>query len=162
MNPQDDLINCVLEPQNQILVVTESQLSSKNQLALKTKQVTQLSAKKILSQESFNKRFHNTLVFDQLEYLDKPIAYQLIAKLRDVLSEQIHILAPISDNKIGSSSGWCHADFISLGFRLIKSYCETTPALQLFRFDMYNYKRTPDWLNSKYWANPEMWDKNRW
>ena len=35
-------------------------------------------------------------------------------------------------------------------------------SLTLWQFNLYDYKRLPNWLNSKYWANPENWDKYRW
>lgn len=38
----------------------------------------------------------------------------------------------------------------------------STPSLALWQFNLYDYKRLPNWLNSKYWANPENWDKRRW
>ena len=34
--------------------------------------------------------------------------------------------------------------------------------LILWQFNLYDYKMLPNWLNSKYWANPENWDKQRW
>lgn len=29
-------------------------------------------------------------------------------------------------------------------------------------FDLSDYKATPDWLNARHWANPQLWDKHRW
>lgn len=43
----------------------------------------------------------------------------------------------------------------ALGFRLLKRYQDNT----LFYFDIYDYKKVPDWLNSRFWAHPEMWGK---
>ncbi|PNK61682.1 DUF6231 family protein [Psychrobacter sp. FDAARGOS_221] len=34
--------------------------------------------------------------------------------------------------------------------------------LQCWQFNLYDYKQRPDWLNAKYWANPENFDKYRW
>lgn len=36
------------------------------------------------------------------------------------------------------------------------------PSLTLWQFNLYDYKKLPNWLNSDYWANPENWDKHRW
>jgi len=33
---------------------------------------------------------------------------------------------------------------------------------QGYCFDIDHYKTTPDWLNPRHWANPELWDKYRW
>ncbi|MEN6670124.1 DUF6231 family protein [Psychrobacter sp. B38] len=41
------------------------------------------------------------------------------------------------------------------------SYSSATPA-KLWQFNLYDYKKLPNWLNADYWANPENWDKNRW
>nr|WP_264480642.1 DUF6231 family protein [Psychrobacter sp. I-STPA6b] len=41
----------------------------------------------------------------------------------------------------------------------------TTPLAQhlsIWQFNLYDYKYRPDWLNAKYWANPENFDKYRW
>lgn len=34
--------------------------------------------------------------------------------------------------------------------------------IALWQFNLYDYKKLPNWLNSDYWANPENWNKNRW
>lgn len=34
--------------------------------------------------------------------------------------------------------------------------------VELWQFNLFDYKQLPDWLNSKFWANPENWDKFRW
>lgn len=39
---------------------------------------------------------------------------------------------------------------------------ESSPSLTLWQFNLYDYKKLPNWLNSDYWANPENWDKRRW
>ena len=31
--------------------------------------------------------------------------------------------------------------------------------VQVFIYDISEYKDSPDWLNSKNWANPELWEK---
>ena len=62
---------------------------------------------------------------------------------------------------------WCKATYLlenpnrlrylsALGFSPLKHYPDST----LFHFDIYDYKQVPDWLNSRFWAHPEMWDKH--
>ena len=34
--------------------------------------------------------------------------------------------------------------------------------LKIWQFNLYDYKPQPDWLNARYWANPENFDKYRW
>ena len=31
--------------------------------------------------------------------------------------------------------------------------------VQIFIYDISDYKDNPDWLNNKNWANPELWEK---
>jgi hypothetical protein len=33
---------------------------------------------------------------------------------------------------------------------------------QAWGFDIHTYKEVPDWLNAKYWANPQNWGKYWW
>lgn len=35
-------------------------------------------------------------------------------------------------------------------------------AVEIWQFNLFDYKQLPDWLNSKFWANPENWGKFRW
>ena len=50
------------------------------------------------------------------------------------------------------------ASLTELGFQLLQVYTDQTA---LFYFDLYDYKRVPEWLNSRFWANPEIWGKKR-
>lgn len=50
----------------------------------------------------------------------------------------------------------------ALGFQLIKTYRDSKGNGALFYFDIYDYKRVPSWLNSRFWAHPERWNKARW
>lgn len=77
---------------------------------------------------------------------------QILAALRDLKAEIIYVLHRDADER------WLEADFRALGFRHIKQYPKETPSKTLYYFDIYDYKLTPDWLNSKFWANPERWD----
>ena len=43
----------------------------------------------------------------------------------------------------------------TLGFRLLKTYENNA----LYYFDIYDYKQIPDWLNNRFWAHPQLWDK---
>lgn len=49
------------------------------------------------------------------------------------------------------------------GFSILKDTpLDTQAAVRVWQFNLYDYKQLPDWLNAKYWANPENWDKYRW
>ncbi|XID74036.1 DUF6231 family protein [Alkanindiges sp. WGS2144] len=82
----------------------------------------------------------------------RPIPASLIhgiTRLRDVLARQVLVLTrPESGSTLPA-----------LGFSQIEQLAEK---LVIWQFNILSYKQVPDWLNSKYWANPENWGKYRW
>lgn len=81
-------------------------------------------------------------------------ALAVIARLRDVLARRLLV-------GLGRQTG---SEVI--GVEDLRALGLTQQSIsdwgQVFLFDLYDYKRTPDWLNAKYWANPELFDKYRW
>lgn len=57
---------------------------------------------------------------------------------------------------------WSIGDFLGLGFRRFRPSTRVESDYWLYRYDIYDYKITPDWLNARHWANPEQWGKHRW
>lgn len=49
---------------------------------------------------------------------------------------------------------------LAMGFEKVAAWHESQ--LTLYLFQLYAYKSPPEWLNSRYWANPELFDKFRW
>lgn len=45
---------------------------------------------------------------------------------------------------------------------LLQSSASLSASLTLWQFNLYDYKKLPNWLNADYWANPENWNKHRW
>ena len=82
-------------------------------------------------------------------------SYNSIAiRLRDLFAEQSLLLTYMPPSEL---------NFSSLGY--IPLTIETPDELPSFiswQFNLYDYKQRPDWLNAKYWANPENFDKYRW
>ncbi len=74
------------------------------------------------------------------------------AALRDRLNRPL-IVHPGDGHRVGGS---VDQQLVSLGFT------RQTTEEPVYLFDIETYKRTPDWLNARNWANPEMWDKHRW
>ncbi len=72
-----------------------------------------------------------------------------LTKLRDLLARQVLVLASLEYSPL----------LHSLGFSQIETFGSHTI---IWQFNILSYKQVPDWLNSKYWANPENWDKFRW
>lgn len=78
---------------------------------------------------------------------------QFLVKLRDLLVKKIIVICEVSDQKL----------LRSLGFtQMLGQYTELGQKTMLWQFNILTYKHVPDWFNSRFWANPENWDKFRW
>ena len=102
-------------------------------------------------------RHELVLVLDALGRLSREDATHLIASLRDLYSESLYVLLPRDE-----AGDWTEQDLVALGLERVRSYAGPAGTSHLFRFNLKDYKKTPDWLNPRHWANPEMWDKARW
>ena len=82
-------------------------------------------------------------------------SYNSIAiRLRDLFAEQSLLLTYTPSSEL---------NFASLGYiPLTIETPDEMPDLISWQFNLYDYKQRPDWLNAKYWANPENFDKYRW
>ena len=76
---------------------------------------------------------------------------ELLAALRDRANRRV--VVHVGEARIG---GDVDQRLVALGYRRVNA----DDALYLF--DIETYKDTPDWLNPRNWANPELWDKYRW
>ncbi|MFW6041456.1 MAG: DUF6231 family protein [Guyparkeria sp.] len=77
-----------------------------------------------------------------------PILSQLLASLRDRGNRPVVVyLGESVDDRM---------KMIALGYKA------SSPDDPVYQFDIHDYKQTPDWLNPRNWANPELWDKYRW
>lgn len=81
-------------------------------------------------------------------------ARQLIAVMRDLLARQLLVFVP--ENLLDSTT------LISLGLSRQARYELEGKSWQAWTYDIRTYKSVPDWLNPKFWANPENWNKYRW
>ena len=82
-------------------------------------------------------------------------SYHSIAiRLRDLFAEQSLLLTYTPSSEL---------NFASLGYIPLRIETpDEMPDLISWQFNLYDYKQRPDWLNAKYWANPENFDKYRW
>ncbi|WP_019558214.1 DUF6231 family protein [Thioalkalivibrio sp. ALE12] len=96
------------------------------------------------------------LLPDTLSALDVTTGQQLLGGLRDRWADEVLILHRLDDQR------WDLNDFLALGFRRDPEAEAAAPDHAVYRTSLYDYKLTPDWLNARFWANPEMWDKARW
>jgi hypothetical protein len=79
-------------------------------------------------------------------------ATHLLAALRDVYAGEV-IVVPGPEGE-----GWEREELLGLGLRRVSRPEE--PAVYAFRLS--DYKVTPEWLNSRFWAHPELFGKYRW
>ncbi len=95
-------------------------------------------------------------VGNTLEKLDRRQAEQLLASLRDLHARRVLL-------RLQSNTGVLkHSDVMAFGFTRLARLHVRSAVVQYYGFDLYSYKTTPDWLNARYWANPELFDKYRW
>ena len=107
-------------------------------------------------------RYDLVFVSHTLEHLPKSAAEQLVARLRDLHSDRLIIVLPIGDDWPEHASHWQQTDMLGLGFSQIAEFQYHQHPVHIYAFDLASYKTTPEWLNSKYWANPEMFNKYWW
>jgi hypothetical protein len=106
--------------------------------------------------------FDFTLVANTIEYVDKATAQHFLARLRDIHTKKMLVVVPIGEQGSDLPSRWEAADFLALGFILKSKLTVDQKPLHVYAFDIDSYKSTPEWLNNKYWANPQLWDKYWW
>ena len=105
-------------------------------------------------------KIEHLLLYQAFESVPRANALPILAQLRDRRCKLIHI--GLEHSHASNETAILPQDLAALGFTCIHQYPFKNHAFHLFRFSLYNYKRTPDWLNSRFWANPERWDKTRW
>ena len=106
-------------------------------------------------------RIDLTFVADTLEHMDKEPALHLLARLRDLHGGHVVLLLPLG-NRPGQRSSWNDGELLAMGLLQLGRYHGSDGDSALFVFDIDEYKTTPDWLNARFWAHPERWDKDFW
>lgn len=89
---------------------------------------------------------------DEMQDISDVQKSQLLVKLRDLLAKRIVVVSKRSDEQL----------LRSLGFTQLIDKTSHDSDFALWQFIILTYKHVPDWFNSKFWANPENWNKFRW
>ncbi|QOW49867.1 MULTISPECIES: DUF6231 family protein [unclassified Acinetobacter] len=84
--------------------------------------------------------------------LDQQQKTQMLVKLRDLFAKRIVVVSKLHDEQL----------LRALGFTQLIDKTMHESDFALWQFNILTYKHIPDWFNSKFWANPENWDKFRW
>lgn len=101
-------------------------------------------------------RFDLALLVDCLEHLPKRDGLNLLGGIRNLNASRIAVLADLP------ASGWQETDFFSLALQASERFQRDDQVLTLFTYDLLDYKQVPDWLNARFWANPENFGKYWW
>ncbi|WP_288419007.1 DUF6231 family protein [uncultured Acinetobacter sp.] len=94
------------------------------------------------------------VVFDtaEMQNISETEKGQVLVRLRDLMAKRIVVVSKRQDEKL----------LRSLGFTQLIDKTIHDADFALWQFNILTYKHVPDWFNSKFWANPENWDKFRW
>ena len=103
----------------------------------------------------FTQRYDLGLVLldsQELIHISNVQKSQVLVKLRDLMAKRIVVVSQLQDEKL----------LRSLGFTQLIDKTQHDSNFALWQFNILTYKHVPDWFNSKFWANPENWNKFRW
>ena len=89
---------------------------------------------------------------EEMQDINQTQKAQLLVKLRDLMAKRIVVVSKLDDEKL----------LRSLGFTQLIDKTTHDSNFALWQFNILTYKHVPDWFNSKFWANPENWNKFRW
>jgi DNA-binding transcriptional LysR family regulator len=101
-------------------------------------------------------RFDLAIFVDCLEHLNKRSGLQLLAGVRNLNASKLAVLVDVS------ACDWQLSDFYSLALQASEQFQRDQQMLTLFTYDLREYKQVPDWLNAKFWANPQLFGKYWW
>ncbi len=90
---------------------------------------------------------------------ERATAEPVLAALRDIYARRIMLLV---SEQATESAPWRNSDLVGLGFTRIGVFAGPRGAVTAYGFDIATYKTTPDWLNPRFWAHPQLWGKYRW
>ena len=86
--------------------------------------------------------------------MERGEARALIAALRDLLARRMLVFVP--ENLLDDTA------LLGLALNRQARFEVDGVEWQAWSYDIRTYKAVPDWLNPRFWANPENWDKFRW
>ncbi len=101
-------------------------------------------------------RYDLALIVDCLEHLPKRRGRELLGGIRNLHASRLAVLVDLE------ASDWQTTEFFSLGLQIADRFQRDAQTLTLFTYDLLDYKQIPDWLNAKFWANPQMFGKYWW
>ncbi|NQD93566.1 hypothetical protein HP532_12995 [Pseudomonas sp. CrR25] len=110
----------------------------------------------ILPAELAAQRFDLAVLVDCLEHLPKRTGLELLGGIRNLNASRLAVLVDLQ------ACEWRDTDFFALAMQASERFHRNEQTLSLFTYDLLDYKQVPDWLNAKFWANPENFGKYWW
>ena len=101
-------------------------------------------------------RYDLALLVDCLEHLPRRAGLELLGGIRNLNASRVAVLADLA------ACGWQDTDFYALALSASETFRRDDQTLHLFTYDLHDYKQVPDWLNAKFWANPQHFGKYWW
>jgi len=95
------------------------------------------------------------IISNLIETLPKQEAIEWLSMIRNRHAQHLVLIA---HREFAKQQGWLVADYLALGLQQHASFSD----YQLFSYNIESYRPKRDWLNSRFWANPENFDKYRW
>lgn len=102
------------------------------------------------------RRYDLALFADCLEHLPRREAQQLVGGIRNLNSNRLAVLVDLDAAQAEDT------DFYALAMQASERFQRDQQVLTLFTYDLREYKQVPDWLNAKFWANPQNFGKYWW
>ncbi len=163
MNYEESICRLFREYQPQTVLIIgafDGVFSDETRALLHSADLVCLGAKDILNQLEGFQHFDLVVVLNTIECLSKDEATILISRLRDLYAKRL-ILSVVM-NQCDAKSNWSKGEFLALGLTKLAEHEQEGLLNHLYGHDILNYKTTPDWLNSRFWANPELFGKHWW
>ncbi len=109
-----------------------------------------------LPTEMATQRYDMAIVVDCLEHLPRHNGRQLLGGLRNLNSNRLAVLVDLA------VADWQLTDFYALALQVSQRFQRDEQTLTLLSYDLFEYKQVPNWLNAKFWANPQNFGKYWW
>ena len=85
----------------------------------------------------------------------------MLSALRDLHARQLLAFVP-ADAWSGQTTQTQADQLRALGLQQQARFEQDGDLIDVWSFDIRTYKTVPDWLNPRFWANPDNWNKYRW
>lgn len=101
------------------------------------------------------RRRHDLAVAWLPQDLPVPQGLHVLSSLRDLHARQLLAFVP-------ATAEWTADTLRALALQQQACFESADGLREAWSYDIRTYKAVPDWLNPRFWANPDNWGKFRW